>query len=106
MNPYPLYNELIRQINEKQESNIDISQMCLTINSLAFLDKEASKEHYEELYCLLLHHETVENDGILFSKVPNDGKTLPGDNGVLYTPEKLPVKPRQIINQYLEYYSK
>jgi hypothetical protein len=104
MNPYPLYDELMKQIKEKQNKNIDISTMCSTINSLAFL--ENAHEHYEELYVLLLHHECVENNGILFSKIPNDGKTLPGDNGILYNPEKMAVKPRQLIDQYLEYYKK
>lgn len=106
MNPYPLYDELIKQIKEKRDKNIDIAQMCSTINSLAYLDKSISVEHYEELYVLLLHHDCVENNGILFSKIPNDGKTLPGDNGILYTPEKIPVRPRQLIDQYLDYYKK
>jgi hypothetical protein len=106
MNSYPLYDELIKQIKEKPNKNIDISQMCLTINSLSFLDKETATEHYEEIFALLMHHEYVENNGILFSKVPNDGNILPGDSGVLYTPEKLPVRARQLIDQYIEYYSR
>lgn len=106
MNPYPLYDELIKQIKENREKNIDLSQMCLTINSLALLDESSANDHYEEIYALLLHHECVENKGILFSKIPNDGKVLPGDNGVLYNPGKLAVKPRQLIDQYLEFYSK
>jgi len=102
---YPLYDELIKRINETQDKNIDIEQMCLTINSLAYLDKEIAADHYEEIYALLLHHEEVINQGVLFSKIPNDGKPLPGDSGVLYVPAKLLVKPRQLVDQYLKYYS-
>lgn len=103
---YPLYDELLRLIAEKQDKNIDIPEMCMTINSLAFWPKDLAADHYEEIYTLLLHHECVQNQGVIFSKVPNDGKTLPGDSGVLYTPQKLPVKPRQLIDQYIEFYSK
>lgn len=106
MNPYPLYDKLINQIKDNREKNIDLTQMSLTINSLAFLDEASANDHYEEIYGLLLHHECVENNGVLFSKIPNAGNVLPGDNGILYTPGKLPVKPRQLIAQYLEYYKK
>jgi len=106
MNSYPLYDELIKRIEEKENKIIDNSQMCATINSLAFMDKKSASEHYEEIYVLLLHHEFIVNQGVLFSKIPNDGKTLPGDNGVLYTAQKLPVKAKQLVNEYIEYYSK
>jgi hypothetical protein len=102
---YPLYDKLIEQIKEKKDNNINIDQLCLTINALAFLDKNDAIDHYQEMYALLLHHELVINNGVLFSKIPNEGKLLHGEK-VLYTPAKMPVQPRQLIAQYIDYYSK
>lgn len=100
MNPYPLYDYLMTQINNQP---IDLHQVGLTINGIAEL--EDANDHYQEIQALILHHESVINSNIVFSKIPHEGKVLPGDKGLLYVLAKLPLITKQLIYQYLIYYS-
>ena len=103
---YPLYEELLRQVIEKKDNSIDVSMVCSTINSLAYQDNNISNDHYNEIAALILHHELIINSGILLSTISNDGKLLPGNKGILYNFLKLPPLLKQIIAQYIEFYSK
>ncbi len=100
---YPLYEELQKQVNEKNEQNIDISYLCSTINAISYNDDYV--DHYEEICCLILHYECVTNANILLTTTPSDGKLLPGNKGFLNFVLKMPIQLRKIILQYIEYYS-
>lgn len=101
---YPLYDELVRLANEKEDQNIDTSYICSTINAIS-LNNIDTAEHYEEIHALIIRYELMTNSNILLTMTPCDGKLLPGNKGVLNTLIKLPVPLRRILLQYIEYYS-
>lgn len=98
---YPLYEELIKKVNEKQDQNIDI---CQTINAIS-LNNEDYAEHYEEIEAIILYYELTTNSNILLTTTPFDGKMLPGNKGLLNTLIKLPLPLRKILLQYIIYYA-
>lgn len=100
---YPLYDELLRQVNEKEEQMTDTSYICSTINAISFNADMA--EHYEEIHALVLYYELLTNSNILLTNTPFDGRILPGNKGVLNTLMKMPLNLRKILIQYIEYYS-
>ena len=102
---YPLYDKLLAEVRCKEEKNIDMNKICTLINNLSLMDTEESTQHYEEIQAIIIHHDLVHNDGILLSLVPNEGKLMPGGKSILYTLIKLPNLLRQIIAQYIEFYS-
>lgn len=101
---YPLYDELVRQVNAKEDKTFNANEICLTLNAIARMETESQKCHYEEIAALILHHELVENNGILLLSIPYDGKQMPNDN-ILHNFIKFPPLLRYIIVQYIEYYS-
>lgn len=101
--PYPLYDELLKQVEERTEKAIDIKRVCTTINNIAqTLPPEAAAEHYREIGALVLHHELISNGGVLLSPVPYDGKVMVGGKGVLHYITNMPPILQQIIAQYVE----
>lgn len=107
---YPLYDFLLQQVKEN-EKPVDIKELCLTINSIGKLSAEDQKEHYDEIYQLMLHHELLTNGGILLSSIPYDGKIMFGKKksdvvNILMNLShvKIPILLKQILAQYVEYY--
>ena len=110
MTSYPLYDYLLSQINEDHKS-LDIKELSLNLNSISKLNINDQKEHYEEIYELMLHHESLTNSGILLSSIPYDGKIMPGKKGsnivnilINLSNVKIPMMLKQILFQYVEYY--
>lgn len=101
--PYPLYDELVRRVNERIDKSIDIKRICTTINNIwQTLPTEEAMKHYEELGALVLHHELVNNNGLVLSMTPYNAKIMFGDKGILYTIINIPPNLQQIIAQYIE----
>src|SRR5665648_304521 len=83
--PYPLYDELLKRSEEREEKGIDVKRVCTTINNIAqTLSAEETKAHYREIGALILHHELLSNNGVLLSHIPFGGKVMIGGKGVLH----------------------
>ncbi len=103
---FELYDLLLQRSRERDEKNIDIDKMCSTINSIALLDDKSSKEHYDELQVLLLHHESLKNNKVLLTKIPYNGIEQQGGRGVKYIFRQLQdPQLQQILYEYILYYS-
>lgn len=103
---YELYDMLAQRVREKNEKNLEIDKLCLTINSIASMDKKSMAEHYEELKALMLHHESIKNKGVLLTKITNGGVEQPGGRGIQYIFNNIKdIQLKQIFNEYIIYYS-
>lgn len=100
---YPLYDELLKKVESMDDSGVDIKRLCNTINSIAQSHSaEDAHDHYREIAALILHHEILNNKGILLSPVPYDGKVMISGKGILYQIMNLPPLLQKIIAQYIE----
>jgi hypothetical protein len=100
---YPLYDYLLNKTKESTKQ-IDLDEFCLTLNGICHLENQ--QDHYNEIYALMLHYETLHNNSILLS-VPFEGKLMPGNKqtkNILYNNIKLPSLFRQILYEYILYY--
>ena len=104
MMKYPLYEELVKQVNEKENQNFEVSHICPTINGIS-LNNVDTAEHYEEMYAIIIHYELLTNSNILLTLTPNQGTLLPGGKGIVNILNKLPLPLTRILYQYIEYYS-
>lgn len=101
--PFPLYDELLNDVRSRNEKNIDIKRVCTTINNISqTLSPNDVMEHYREIGALILHHELLQNGGVLLSSVPYGGKVMVGGKGVLHHITNMPPLLQQIIAQYIE----
>lgn len=104
---FPLYTELFRRVEQRTEKSIDIKRICSTINNISqTLSSEATVEHYSMIQALVLHHELINNGGVLLSSVPFDGKVMVGGKGILYSIMNLPPLLQQILAEYIDVMSK
>ena len=101
---YPLYDELVKRVNQKPDKPIDTSHLCQTINAISLNNADAT-DHYEEIHALIIHYESITNSNILLTTTPFDGKVLPGNKGVLNTLIKIPAPLRKILLEYIDYYA-
>lgn len=103
---YPLYDYLVKKIDERTEKNIDIRKICTTINSICrTMPSGDMVEHYKEIYALVIHHELLSNGGILLSATPFEPKIMEGGKGILNFIMNFPPQLQQIIAQYISEYS-
>ena len=101
--PYPLYDELVKRAESRTEKAIDIKRICTTINNIAQTSPpDEAAAHYKEIGAIILHHELLTNNGVLLSPIPFDGKVMVGGKGVLHYIMNLPPNLQQIIAQYVE----
>ncbi|CAH6420779.1 Hypothetical protein HVR_LOCUS1289 [uncultured virus] len=101
--PYPLYDELVKRVEARNEKGIDIKRVCTTINGISqSMRPEDANHHYAEIAALILHYEITSNSGVLLSPIPYDGKVMAGGKGILHYPMNLPPLLQQIIAQYIE----
>lgn len=105
MNNYPLYDELIKRVNAKEEKNFNANEICVTLNNISSMSTQDQIDHYEELAALISKYELVENNGILLSAVPYEGKKMAGDKNILHNFIKFPLMLKYIIVEYINYYS-
>lgn len=102
---YPLYDNLLEKVKQRTDKSIDIKRVCTTINNIPqFLDEKETADHYDEIFALIIHHDLLNNGGLILSNVPFDGKTMVGGRGVLYNIAKFPPSLLQIIAQYIDEY--
>ena len=100
---YPLYDELLRRVEAREEKSIDIKRVCKTINNISVsLEPADALEHYREIQALIIHYELLSNDGMILSPVPFDGKVMAGRKGILNYIMNLPPLLQQIIAQYID----
>jgi len=100
---YPLYDDLLRQVEARKDKYIDIKRVSSTINNISqSLQPDDAAEHYREIAALILHHEISSNKGVLLSSTPYDGKVMVGGKGILHNIMNLPPILQQIIAQYIE----
>jgi hypothetical protein len=103
---HPLYDKLVKNINDSQIKNIDVGRVCSTINNFwKDLPKDQASFHYEWIASLILHHYILSNKGNITSSTCYNCKLMPGDSGELYTISNLPIDLQQIIAEYLVYYN-
>ena len=103
---YPLYDDLLKTINERNEKSIDVKKVCSTIGNIsATMKADQADEHYYEIGFLILHYEALNNNGVLLSATPFDGKIMVGGKGILNWFFNLPPVLQQIIAQYIEDYA-
>lgn len=105
MNDYPLYYELLKRVAGKDDKTFNANEVCMTLNSISSMATKDQVEHYEELAALISKYELVENDGVLLSSIPYEGKKMPGDKNVLHNFIKFPLQLKYIIVEYINYYS-
>jgi hypothetical protein len=105
--PYPLYDELVRLVEERQDhACIDIKRVCQTCNNIALLEYDDMMNHYSEIEAIILHYDLINNNGVLLSKTPFEGRVLTMDGrGIINNITNMPPKLQQIIAQYIEYFS-
>lgn len=105
--PYPLYDKLLAKVKENPNRLIDVKKICSTINAICTNLSEIDRlDHYEEIAALIVHHESLKNDGILLSNVPYNGKVMIGGKGILYYMVSFPTELQHILYYYLEEYAK
>lgn len=102
---YPLYEELLTIVKQKENKTFNANEICMTLNAISRMDSDSQKAHYEEIAGLILHHELVNNNGILLLSIPYDGKQMPNNNNILHNFIKFPLLLKYIIVEYIEYYS-
>jgi hypothetical protein len=103
--PYPLYDELLRQVESRAQTNqgVDVKRLCLSINNICqTLPAEATHTHYREIAALILYHSILHPKSVVTSNIPFDGKLMVGGKGILYGINNLPPTLQQIIGQYVE----
>lgn len=101
MQPYPLYDDLVNQVANNKNKNFDIKCVCDTINMLSQTSDNAI-EIYREIGALILHHNIINNNGVLVDQIPYGGKVMVGGKGLLMTIMNLPADLQQIIAQFIE----
>lgn len=101
---YPLYDELAKRVDDRSDnSGIDLKRVCTTINCIAQLTPaESAYNHYSEIGAIILHYDLLENNGVLLSSVPYEGRVVMGGKGIIYYIANMPPKLQQIIAQYIE----
>jgi hypothetical protein len=104
---YPLYDLLLKKVEERTEKNVDIRCVCTTINNITrTLTPSDANDHFCEIYALILHHEAINNNGVLLSATPYNPKIVDDDRrGILNFIMNLPPLLQQIITQYIFEYS-
>jgi hypothetical protein len=103
LQPHPLYDRLLEQVQSRPLKTIDITRVCTTINNIAqTLPPNEAAAHYKEIGGLILHHQLLANNGVMVSLIPFDGKVMAGGKGVLHYIMNLPPTLQQIIAQYVE----
>ena len=99
--PYPLYDELLKRVNETTDKALDIRKLCNTINGIGQTHaSDQVVEHYREIAALILHHEVLTTGSL--SSVPFDGKLMFGGKGLVYQIMNLPPMLQLIIGKYIE----
>jgi hypothetical protein len=101
---YPLFDELVRRINERNGTGIDIKIVCNTINNMSqYMPKSEYNKHYDEIEALIIHYHSLQTKNEMTNIY--DVKLMAGGKGLLYTIEKIDPHLQQIIAEYLIYYS-
>lgn len=103
---YPLFDELMRQVSERQEKLVDIKNLCSSINEIAQThNPETTKEHYEEIDALIIHYYLSYYPNGNATVTPYGGRIMAGGRGILYGITDFPPLLQQIIMQYVINYS-
>lgn len=95
---YKLYEELLSRTNSGVE--IDVKLLCSTIANIRILPESQAKEHYDEIYHLILHHDLRINK--ISSLTPFESSLNKGDKGLIFLLEKFPKELIQILALYIE----
>jgi hypothetical protein len=102
---YPLYDHLIKLFDDSN-NNFDINRTCKTINDISRkLSPADCMDHYSEILALILHYESLRNEGVSLLQTPYNGRIQHGGKGIVFNMHKLPPKLQKIISLYVEYYS-
>jgi len=98
-----LYDDLLEQVNNlSSETQIDISRVCYTINSIhKNLSKDDAEYHYNMIGSLIIHHKVITDNEINILSIPYNSEIMIGGNGILSSMEDLPVLLQKIISQYV-----
>ena len=97
-----LYSDLLEEVNNiDPETQIDISRVCYTINSIhKNLPKADADYHYNAIGSLITHHKAI-TDKINVLTIPYDCQIMAGNKGLLPTMDDLPPLLQKIISQYV-----
>ena len=97
-----LYDNLLEQVNNLDpETQIDISRVCYTINSIhKNLPKTDADYHYNMIGHLIIHHKSI-TEKINVITMPYNSQIIVGNKGILPTMNDLPVLLQKIISQYI-----
>jgi hypothetical protein len=102
---YPLYDELYEKA--KNLKTISINDLCVNINKINNLpDENNIKDHFKEIYALILHHDYVTHNNSRLNNLPYDTTTIIKGKGLRIDPFKLPPLLQRILHEYIEMYSK
>lgn len=94
----PLYDKLA----DMRDDEDDISWVVPTIAALS--SRTTSSDHHENIYILILHHEFLTSGSVL-CEVPYGGVPLPGQRGIIYRENNLPIPLLRIMGRYLKTFS-
>lgn len=106
LKPHPLYDELLKRVNNSQNKNIDINSLSMTIKSIwKNSSEEDSNYHYSWIKSLIIHHELLTTNGVMLTSNCYNCKLMPSEKGELYTIVNLPSLLLQIISAYIDYHN-
>jgi hypothetical protein len=104
---FPLYDTLLAKVKSEPNLSVDLLGTCATINAIPTnMPPEEASQHLEIIAAFILHHEMVNNRGVLLRPTPYGGRTLEGGKGIIYSATNLPPLLQQIISCYISTYSR
>ena len=94
---FPMYDELKEMRSTESVDWKTISNIC----------KQLPQQHLDNIYLLILHHSTLEEQPKKNKKsgIPYNGKVFDDGNGVFFSLPNLPDTLLEIISRYIQHIS-
>lgn len=100
---YPLYDDLVNRVSERELKGVDIDNVCSVINNISLnLTNDDALEHYREIGAIIMHYAILNDQLGSKSTTPYESKVMVGGKGLLYYITNLPPMLQQIIAQYID----
>ena len=94
MTSFPLYNNIIKQIDKNCEKLTEEEKKNIIINF-----KKCSKESHELIYALIRYYQ-IDNENEVQSLYPYNAKKL--KSGIKFDLNNIPIKLQKIISKFID----
>jgi len=101
VHPYPLYDQLVAQVDPAK--SIDIDTLVTTIKKLPTA-KPDGLDHCEEIMALIYHHSLV-TEAASPRTLPYGAKLITASRGITFECQQLPPDLTRILDSYLTMHS-